>query len=35
LMALAFGFSISGGETSIGQQARTGNVAGFGAGGAS
>src|SRR3989442_10929368 len=31
-MALAFGFPISGGETSIGEQARTGNVAGFGAG---
>src|SRR5882724_4918983 len=31
-MTLAFGFPISGGETSIGLQARTGNVAGFGAG---
>src|SRR5207244_8918432 len=30
LMALAFGFPISGGETSIGEQARTGDVAGFG-----
>src|SRR5712692_5587654 len=31
-MTLVFGLPISGGETSIGEQARSGNVAGFGAG---